>query len=336
MISLSSTLAAPAALLASLGSGAASGVADEAPAPRRFSFVYEVSLKDLPEGAKRLDLWIPLPSTDPFQDITDLEVEARTPHRVTTAAPYGNRMIHFGLREDVRPFDVVVRFDVLRREQTASRALVDPSLRERLLDSDRLVPVSRRAREIAFSVASDPPDARGKARAIYDYVLGNMRYDKSGAGWGRGDFEYACDAKAGNCTDFHSLFIGVARAAKIPALFEIGFPIPADRKEGEIGGYHCWALFEDPERGWTPTDISEAWKDETLREYYFGRLTPDRVVFSRGRDLRLEPPQSGDPVNFFVYPYCEVDGRPFDGGDGGDGGARGDGVTKRFSFRERE
>ena len=63
-----------------------------------------------------------------------------------------------------------------------------------------------------------------KARAIYDYVLSNMRYDKSGTGWGHGDTLYACSAKKGNCTDFHSLFISMARSQHIPARFEIGFP----------------------------------------------------------------------------------------------------------------
>jgi len=50
-----------------------------------------------------------------------------------------------------------------------------------------------------------------KARAIYNYVIATMRYDKSGTGWGNGDAIWACTAKRGNCTDFHSLFIGMMR-----------------------------------------------------------------------------------------------------------------------------
>jgi hypothetical protein len=34
-------------------------------------------------------------------------------------------------------------------------------------------------------------------------------------------------------------------------------------------------------------------------------------VFSVGRDLTLLPPQAGPPINFFVYPYVEVEGRPY-------------------------
>ena len=53
-----------------------------------------------------------------------------------------------------------------------------------------------------------------------------MRYDKTGTGWGRGDALWACDAKRGNCTDFHSPFIGMRRADGIPARFDIGFTQP--------------------------------------------------------------------------------------------------------------
>jgi hypothetical protein len=35
------------------------------------------------------------------------------------------------------------------------------------------------------------------------------------------------------------------------------------------------------------------------------------MQFSMGRDLRLNPPQQGKPLNYFVYPYVEVDGQEF-------------------------
>jgi transglutaminase-like putative cysteine protease len=83
-----------------------------------------------------------------------------------------------------------------------------------------------------------------------------------------------------------------------------------------VPGYHCWAWFKPKGRGWIPVDISEANKVKNTRpemvEYYFGNLTPDRVAFSVGRDIQLVPPQSGPPLNFFIYPYAEVDGRPLD------------------------
>src|SRR5439155_13718790 len=126
----------------------------------------------------------------------------------------------------------------------------------------------------------------------------------------------------GNCSDFHSLFISLARSQKIPAKFEIGFPLPARHGAGDIPGYHCWAKFRPEGKGWVPVDISEANKDPKMRDYYFGNLTPDRVAFSTGRDLGLVPRQAGGPLNFFVYPYVEVGGKPYPQ------------VEPHFSFRD--
>ena len=121
---------------------------------------------------------------------------------------------------------------------------------------------------------------------------------------------WVCDSRTGNCTDFHSLFISWSRANKIPARFEIGFPLPTERGEGQIKGYHCWAMFHTEDHGWVPVDISEADKHPKMKEYYFGNLTADRVGFSVGRDIVLTPKQEGPPLNYFVYPYVEVDGKP--------------------------
>ena len=58
-----------------------------------------------------------------------------------------------------------------------------------------------------------------------------------------------------------------------------------------------------------PIDISEAWKHPEKKDYFFGAHDANRIQFSAGRDLRLNPPQAGDPLNYFVYPYVEVAGR---------------------------
>jgi transglutaminase-like putative cysteine protease len=190
------------------------------------------------------------------------------------------------------------------------------------LKPDRLVPIDGLIGELSRKQTQGLADPLAKARAIYDYVEATMRYDKTGTGWGRGDAVFACDNHRGNCTDFHSLFIGMARAAGIPAKFEIGFPLPPDRHEGEIPGYHCWAEFYTPKLGWVPVDASEAWQNPSRRDYYFGSHDPDRVQFTIGRDIRLNPPQQAAPLNYFIYPYAEIDGRPFDA------------VEHRFVFRD--
>ena len=56
---------------------------------------------------------------------------------------------------------------------------------------------------------------------------------------------------------YHAYFIALTRAVGIPARFAIGVTIPADKSEGTIEGYHCWAEFFADGR-WIPVDISEA------------------------------------------------------------------------------
>jgi transglutaminase-like putative cysteine protease len=118
--------------------------------------------------------------------------------------------------------------------------------------------------------------------------------------------------RRGNCTDFHSLFIGLCRALGIPARFEMGVALPERRGEGVTNGYHCWAQFYLKGHGWVPVDASEASKNPAKREYFFGALDENRLLFTVGRDLRLSPPQKGEPLNFFIQAYAEVDGKPFD------------------------
>jgi transglutaminase-like putative cysteine protease len=172
-----------------------------------------------------------------------------------------------------------------------------------------MVPITGKPLAMLNSVelAKDPTDL---ARQLYDLVDEHVVYKKEGTGWGRGDTNWVCDSGFGNCTDFHSLFISLARSQGLPSRFEIGFSIPTDKTEGPIAGYHCWAWFHAQDRGWIPVDISEADKHPEMKEYYFGNLTADRVMFSVGRDLELAPKPASEPLNFFIYPYIEVAGQP--------------------------
>jgi transglutaminase-like putative cysteine protease len=205
-------------------------------------------------------------------------------------------------------------FRVTRREVRAgTQGFAKPGPGQdlsRFLQADALVPIGGKPLEL-LKDRTLPADAFGAARVLYDVVNQHMRYSKEGIGWGRGDVVWVCDSKYGNCTDFHSLFISLARSHKIPAKFEIGFPMPPERGAGKVGGYHCWAWFLPEGKGWVPVDISEANRNPKLREYYFGNLTEDRVTFTTGRDLDLVPRQAGPPLNYFIYPHVEVDGQPY-------------------------
>ena len=65
-------------------------------------------------------------------------------------------------------------------------------------------------------------------------------------------------------------------------------PVPG-LMNADIGGYHCWSSFFLNDKGWVPVDISEAWKHQELKGYYFGHQDASRVEFSAGGcDHRLE------------------------------------------------
>ena len=294
---------------------------------RSFLFRYQAVVKEVPETAREAFLWIPYPPEDGQQEIRGLEILSSLPHEIVTEPRYGNRALRFTLRPGIPVQEAALEVHVVRRERVnrpAGRVDPPPTPPADLalwLGPDRRVPIDGKVAEWARETTSGRTTDLERARAIYDYVVTTLKYDKTGTGWGNGDIFWACDAKRGNCTDFHAIFIGFSRAMGIPARFEIGFPIPAERGRGEIAGYHCWAQFYLEGQGWIPVDASEANKNPAKREYFFGAHDENRILFSVGRDL-LFTGMRGEPLNFFIYPYAEVDG------------AKHDAVERRFFYRD--
>jgi transglutaminase-like putative cysteine protease len=314
-------LAATALLL----TAAAPATTTVAPRSRTFLLTCRFVVPAQPAGTKVVDFWMPMPHSDKSQEVRDLNYATPTAVTIATDA-YGNQILH--LRSDVdapvnKPLTVMLTARVTRREHLNLRATddhapaeteaTDPNLK-RWLAPDRLVPldakIKAQAQEVVDKAHATTPLA--KARAIYEHVVSTVTYDKTGQGWGRGDIYYACDARRGNCTDFHAIVIGYCRALGIPARFSIGLPLPPERGKGEVKGYHCWAEFFTKETGWVPVDASEAAKNPDKRKYFFGAHDENRVEFTRGRDLTLVPKQAGPPLNYFVYPYAEADGKPIE------------------------
>lgn len=286
---------------------------------RHFIFHYGFTVRNLPANQK-VRIWFPQARSDRWQEVKIVSAKGDLPLKNFRDSRYGDEIYYAETSRAARPeLHFEIEYDIVRRERVALggnalllvRASLSSKERREDLQPDALVPVTGLPADLAMKVTQGKTEPLDKARAIYDYVFTTMRYDKTGTGWGRGDVLYACDAKKGNCTDFHSLFIAMARSQGIPARFEIGFPLPAEKHSGEIAGYHCWADFYVDGKGWIPVDISEAWKHPEKSDYFFGSHDVNRMQFSMGRDLRLTPPQSGKPLNYFVYPYVEVDGREF-------------------------
>ena len=290
------------------------------PRSRSFHFEYQAGLKEAGAEAKHAGLWVPLPHDDAWQTIQNLRIESAVPYTVATSRD-GNVMVHIAVNHpQAAKVSVRISFDAIRKEHVQARLFgaaspqpdEDSNALAQYLKPDRLVPIDGQIRQWAKEVV-DQAHAHTDlemARAIYNHVVATVKYDKTGKGWGCGDIYYACEERRGNCTDFHAVFIGYARALGIPARFAIGFPLPTDRGEGKIAGYHCWAEFYAKGIGWVPVDASEAGKNPAKREYFFGAHDENRVEFSKNRDVMLAPPQAGEPLNYFIYPYAEVDGKP--------------------------
>lgn len=284
---------------------------------RKMHISYSFTVKNIPSEADRVDIWAPVPQSDARQSITNLEIECDYPYSFETDAEYGNSVLRVEANGSIpESLSILMSFSVTRtryhllQEKNQPTKTVSEKNRQRFLAPDRLIPTDGKIAEEAAKVVRDGMTSLEKARAIYDHVAGTVTYDKSGDGWGRGDAVYACDVRSGNCTDFHSLFIGMARASGIPARFVIGFPVPEDVSEGEIPGYHCWAEFYIDGMGWLPVDASEASKHPEKWNELFGGLDPHRVEFTVGRDILIPSMGRSEPLNYFIYPYVLVDGKP--------------------------
>ena len=284
--------------------------AEDSHRSRNFEVRYTATARDLPAGAKVVDLWLPLPATDRNQTIERLIIDAPRPVSIGREPRFGNECLHVHVESPGSTVTVAVLIEASRRENAGGDRTLDEVERAKYLGPEPLVPLDGAVGQLAAAATYGLKTDEAKARAIYDTVVGMMKYDKTGTGWGRGDALFACDAKRGNCTDFHALVIGMARSVGIPARFAIGLPLPEQRGTGVIPGYHCWAELYVLDRGWVPVDASEAVKNPAKRAYFFGHHDENRLEFSRGRQLNLVPAQQGPPLNFFVYPYAEVDGKP--------------------------
>ena len=260
-----------------------------------FEFYYTVTLPTLTESA---EIWIPMAL---------LEKNLPTGSKVLKDQANTNEVLYMSLGPEHSGKQISISYAVTRSEKGPYAApLPDPNL---YLVGNKLMPIGGRFEEIAKEALGEKiKDSHLiQARRLYDYIIETMRYMKFGD-FGKGDSNYACDSKTGNCSEFHSYFISLARSVGIPARFAIGASIPSDRNEGGMDGYHCWAEFYADGKWW-PVDISEANKYTALATYYFGRHPANRIEFTRGRDLELNPGPASGPINFLVYPYLEVNGK---------------------------
>jgi transglutaminase-like putative cysteine protease len=282
---------------------------------RQFSIQYTGKISEIPPGTKRLRVWLPVPQSSTVQQITKLQITPSA--KLTTEGKYGNRIAYLEINNPGGSAEVRMTFICKRDEIRLNLSDLKEDGKDPVdafavfKNPDRLVLVDDEMKALSERITFGKQGALAKTCAIYDYVLEKMTYDKNHSGWGLGSTRHACDVGKGNCTDFHALFNSLCRAQGIASGFEIGLYLPYERNKQEpLGGYHCWAFFRVPGKTWVPVDCSEADRFPERKDYFFGNHTSNRVTLSTGRDIVLEPKQDGAPLNYFLNPYAEADGKP--------------------------
>src|SRR5467141_2984434 len=171
-----------------LAAQATSNAQKFSPPTRTFRFAYNFTVKDIPSGAKRVRVWIPVPQTDQHQTVRVLAVKAPVKTRMTQETEYSNRMMYAeipnpasGKAEFTHEYKVTrreySRGDYAQLKRTDQRPSVVSASMSRLIAPDSLIPTDGKIKELAVEVTGSQSGAVAKARAAYDYLFTNMRYD---------------------------------------------------------------------------------------------------------------------------------------------------------------
>lgn len=302
----------------------AAGVDPSAYAEMAFDVSYRTRIYTLPSGARDLHIWMPLPSTDHAQEISNLDIESAQPHEITKDPSFGARMLHIAVTGDLTtaaPFDVEARYHVTRRRVGTLPATLSDSDAQKYLQLTPTVRMTDEIEQFAARVVGRASDPYEIGRRVSEGIQDLLFYDKTIPGCGTGDTAWIMKHRRGKCDDYHALFMAIMVSRGVPIRWHQGFPLPlpepggsgAGQLEGDCTGAHCWVSFYAPDHGWVPVDVSEADKAShagTTGSFFFGNLSPNRFQVSVGRAVILTPEQGGGPLPSFAYAYAESDGIP--------------------------
>ena len=310
---------------------------------RTFNFSYTVNIDS--SNGKKIELWIPIPQSSTVQSIEKLEVnsdglnysikkekvhgnqylyinheEGSYDEKTVSISFLTNRIEHQNMEYDwVSSEEYLKEYSMVSTGATFSKVIEENNLSKNDIRGIYDYVLSGmhygKPKNIGDKYYNDPwlnsHEKYGNKGVTRDDVVSLYQHAKSKGGdytFGNGNSLYACDIGVGNCTDYHSYFMSLARTLGIPTRFHMGFPIP-EGNEGTVGGYHCWADFYVEGEGWHPVDISEADKAPSKKDYYFGTVCENRVEMMVGRDFVLEG-YGEETVNLFIYPLLEIDDVP--------------------------
>ena len=289
---------------------------------------FDLSAHDSNEEAK---LWIPYPLSDRDQVISNVNVQGDynesavySDQKFTTPMLYARWDKGSKSRKLKLSFHVV-RQEVIRKDFPAKEAPWDPADYQMYLAPTSLGPIDGEVKILADQITKGKTTVLDKAKAIYDWICENMFRDPKTNGCGSGDVCSLLIRPGGKCTDIHSVFVALCRAAGVPSREVFGIRQGKKPEQDITKWQHCWAEFYLPGYGWVPVDPADVRKmmlkeklelddarTKQYREYFWGAWDQYRVKLATGRDLLLNPPQHGKPLNTFGYPYAEIGTKPLD------------------------
>lgn len=127
-----------------------------------------------------------------------------------------------------------------------------------------------------------------QANLVYNYLLKNftlLQFSRNGDF----NFEQVSAEKAADSYDFAIMFTSILRSLKIPAKTLSGVLVDAELKTRS----HWWNEFYIENFGWVPVDLALAngleynsfHAVENKKDYYFGNLDSQHIMFSSGWDI---------------------------------------------------
>ncbi|MGE3066470.1 MAG: transglutaminase-like domain-containing protein [Hyphomicrobiaceae bacterium] len=311
------------------------GFAPKPGAWRTFQTVTRLDLKSPGQA------WIPLPA---FNDPGWFRPEGSTwttnakEAAIKTDARYGAQFLHVVWAKD----ETAPVVEVTSKFATRDRAidLAKPGSGPALSDADRklftmatnLIPTDGIVKTTSDKIVSGAGSDVDKARRIYEWVVDNTHRDAKTRGCGTGDI--AAMLKSGNlggkCADLNALYVGLARAAGLPARDVYGLRVaPSKFGYKSLGAgteivtkaQHCRAEVYLSGFGWVPVDPADVRKVvleepptnlplsdpkvENARKTLFGAWETNWLAYNVAHDIAL-PGSKGPAVDFLMYPQAET------------------------------
>ncbi|MGB2667360.1 MAG: transglutaminase domain-containing protein [Candidatus Acidiferrum sp.] len=203
---------------------------------------------------------------------------------------------------------------------------------EHFLRPTKLLPTDGIVKETALEITKGAKTDVEKARALYEWIVDNTFRDPKTRGCGTGDIRFMLESKdlGGKCADLNALYVGLARAAGLPARdvygirvakSEMGYKSLGASSENVTKAQHCRAEVYLGAYGWVPVDPADVRKvvleeppgnrslDDDIvknaRARLFGSWEMNWMAYNFAHDVPL-PGSNGAPVGFLMYPQAET------------------------------